>query len=239
MSNASEVISPPLFVTNSGTSVPNYTPPAKVLVLGCIDPRFASFLQWFLVHQKNVYGQYDLFTLAGASLGVNQAEEGVNSASAGPEYSGQTWSTAPATGNYMNAGLLHWDDVFYQHLGLAVSLHSITDVWIFDHLDCGAYKIIKFNNPSGTDTDVRAHSDEIARLALNLKIRNLGEFSSLKVKGFVMNTNGDIFKVYDDNTGGLNLNAPGAEGGLWWILPTVLFLLVFVFLYFKYIRVSQ
>jgi len=235
MSNNTQVVTPPQFLANAGIAVPNFSPPAKVLVLGCIDPRFAAYLEWFLVNQKGVFGQYDLFTLAGASLGVNQAEAGEGAASAGAEYSGELWDTAPADGNYHNVGLLHWDSVFYQHLGLAVDLHSITDVWIFDHLDCGAYKIIKFNDPTGPDTDIRAHSDEIARLALNLSTFNLGQFSSLKVKGFVMNLNGDIFKVYDDGANGINFYSPGSSSSaLWWILPSVLVVFIAVFIYVKY-----
>ena len=229
MSNAANVVTPPVFQVNSGNQVPNFNPPAKVLVLGCIDPRFISYLEWFLVHQKSVYGQFDMFTLAGASLGVNQAEAGVGAPSAGPAYSGVSWGD----GNYHNTGLLHWDSVFYQHVHLAVELHSITDVWIFDHLDCAAYKIIKFDNPTGPDTDIRAHSDEIAQLALNLSSFNLGEFSELNVKGFVMTTSGDILKVYDTGSG-VSFTAPGSSDTGWWILPTVLVGVVLVLAYTRF-----
>jgi hypothetical protein len=221
----------PIKVASSGVPIPTYSPPAKVLVLGCIDPRYAGFLEWFLVHQAQIFGQYDLFTLAGASLGFNQARVGQGNASAGLLFSGNAWNTAPATGDYENnATFLHWDDVFLNHLDIAVLLHQITDVWIFDHLDCGAYKIIKFNDPTlaVSDSNVIAHSDEIARMAGYIAAHS----ATLNVKGFVMDTSGDIFKVYDDGQGGLEFSTSGTSN--WWILPTVILGLVVLFIVFKY-----
>ena len=43
---------------------------ASVLVLSCIDPRFTNDLAWFLSHNVELQGDYDLFVLAGAELGV-------------------------------------------------------------------------------------------------------------------------------------------------------------------------
>jgi carbonic anhydrase len=43
---------------------------AKVLVLSCIDPRYTELLADFLIHNKEVHNDYDLFNLAGAELGV-------------------------------------------------------------------------------------------------------------------------------------------------------------------------
>lgn len=243
----------PIKVANAGAQVPSFTPPAKVLVLGCIDPRFASYLEWFLTHQAGIFGQYDLFVLAGSSLGVNQAQSfrdlpGAGGESSGPNYSGTIWGS----GVYNNGlSLLHdWDNVFYAHLSLALRLHSITDVWIFDHLDCGAYKLIKFGSLSETDDDVIAHSDEIVRLACRLNgyeenpttIAALGalvpanKISLLNIKGFVMDTTGDIFKVYDDGNsnlgGGYDLTTSKNSNN--WLLPSILGGLVLLFVYFKY-----
>jgi hypothetical protein len=252
-----QIIFPAVKVASSGTSVPAFSPPAKVLVLGCIDPRFQSYLTWFLTHQRHLHGQFDLFTLAGASLGVNQAEsvdEGGNELggvqlSAAPPYSGVTWGD----GTYKNSApiLRNWHNVFYGNLDLAVDLHQITDIWIFDHLDCAAYKIIKFNDSGASDLDIRAHSDEIIRLAIKLRQGNsyLGAindnsapFSGLNIKGFVINTSGDIFKVFGTNTGA-NFVAPGLnsyntaplsetchESG--WILPTILASLFLITLFY-------
>jgi len=83
---------------------------ASVLVLGCIDPRFANALAWHLSHSEELHMDYDLFTLAGASLGVLQ-------------------ETYP-----------HWSIAFEDHVDLAIQLHDIQEIWAFDHMDCGMYK---------------------------------------------------------------------------------------------------
>ena len=83
---------------------------AKVLVLSCIDPRFTERLAHFLINDKDVHADYDLVYLAGASLGVLQHD-------------------------YPS-----WKPMFYGHLNIAVNLHNIKEVWVFDHLDCGMYK---------------------------------------------------------------------------------------------------
>ena len=45
---------------------------ASVFVLSCIDPRFTNDLAWYLTHNQELHADYDLFTLAGASLGALQ-----------------------------------------------------------------------------------------------------------------------------------------------------------------------
>lgn len=213
-------------------------------MLGCIDPRFASQLEWFLTHQAGIFGQYDLFVLAGASLGVTQAQS-FNNGGANQE--------SATTGIYYNNELSilnNWDSTFYAHLGIAMRIHDITDVWIFDHLDCGAYKLIKFGDLSETDDDIVPHSDEIARLADNIKTyledpsvaSALGAlqipFTDLNIKGFVMNIDGDIFKVYDDgqnnNEGGYDFTSSSSSSNNIWVVPVILSALVLLFIFFKF-----
>ena len=43
---------------------------AKVFVLSCIDPRFTTHLQEYLIQDKALHGDYDMFCLAGAELGA-------------------------------------------------------------------------------------------------------------------------------------------------------------------------
>lgn len=83
---------------------------ASVLVLGCIDPRFANSLAWYLTHSQELHMDYDLVTLAGASLGVLQS-------------------------SYHS-----WQTMFLDHVRLAIDLHDIQEIWCFDHMDCGMYK---------------------------------------------------------------------------------------------------
>ena len=83
---------------------------ASILVLACIDPRFADNLAWFLIHESKLKDDYDLLCLAGASLGVVQTD-------------------------YPS-----WKQTFTDHVELAVKLHAIEEIWCVDHLDCGMYK---------------------------------------------------------------------------------------------------
>lgn len=58
-----------------GQMQPYYDPNKKgasVFVLACIDPRFADILAWYLTHTQELFGDFDLFCLAGASLGALQ-----------------------------------------------------------------------------------------------------------------------------------------------------------------------
>ena len=47
---------------------------ASVFVLACIDPRFADNLAWYLTHNAKLHDDFDLFCLAGASLGGLQGK---------------------------------------------------------------------------------------------------------------------------------------------------------------------
>ena len=172
---------------------------AKVLVLGCIDPRFTALLSSFLVNYKDVQFIYDLFILAGASLGANQSYTTF-----------PTLRTPPATGNYPSNIIPSlggtWGPTFFDHVGVAIALHQITEVWVFDHLDCGAYKAIKFGSLSASDLDPAQHVPELTKLQGYLSTAQ----PSLAFKGFVMDTNGSITKYVDDNRGITILKTLGA-----------------------------
>ena len=83
---------------------------ASVLVLGCSDPRFVNALAWHLTHSEELHADYELFTLAGASLGVLQEE------------------------------YPHWSIAFEDHVDLAIQNHDIQEIWVFDHMDCDMYR---------------------------------------------------------------------------------------------------
>jgi carbonic anhydrase len=137
---------PPIDITRKG---------AKIFVLSCIDPRFNERLAYFLINEKEVHSDYDLVSLAGASLGVSQEEYSC------------------------------WHCMFYDTLNIAIALHNIKEVWVFDHLDCGMYKVTL-----GLDTDL----DPTIHITYLQKLRN--ELSTLYpylgFKGFIMMTDGSI-----------------------------------------------
>src|SRR5215475_13678731 len=61
---------------------------------------------------RGLYANYDHVILAGASLGVT------------------------------NTHYRHWGRTFWDHLDLAIRLHSIRRVIMLDHRECGSYRVI-------------------------------------------------------------------------------------------------
>lgn len=172
---------------------------ASVLVLTCIDPRFTDILSSFLYQQ--VWADYDLFALAGSSLGVVQSIEG----NTNPYATGASWpaNTVTSNGSGTNGdrpgypqnieSANRWSGVFIDHLGLAKILHNISEVWVFDHLDCGAYKA--FMLPPNTDDNMPLpHLLNLSKFQsqLSLYAQEAGIAEVLKFKGFLMRHDGTI-----------------------------------------------
>jgi carbonic anhydrase len=131
---------------------------ASALILGCIDPRYTHDLAWYVTHNQELHGDYDLINLAGASLGVLQ-------------------TTHPG-----------WQNMFFDHVQLALDLHGISEVWVFDHLDCGMYKAtLKLE----TDEDPSIHLKQ----QQDLKKLLTSKHPNLKFKGYLIAVNGGISQI--------------------------------------------
>jgi carbonic anhydrase len=131
---------------------------AHTLVLACIDPRFTELLAHFLINEKDVHNDYDLVALAGASLGANQNE------------------------------MKSWRKMLYDHIDIAIKLHNIKSVWVFDHLDCGMYKEVMGTK---TDLDPAPHKKQLVKLKKKLA----KSYPELSFKGYIMDTDGAIYRV--------------------------------------------
>jgi carbonic anhydrase len=89
-------------------------------------------------------------------------------------------------------GVLHnskWQDIYFEHIDIALSLHKIKELWIFSHLDCGAYKtFLKLEK----DDNHNLHCEKINKLKeiLNKK------YPQLKIQSYLMTTHGEIIKIY-------------------------------------------
>jgi len=118
-------------------------PKHNVLVLGCIDLRLTDNLLDFL-NFDNLQNRYDHMILAGTSLLCTQKNKHLLIED--PKAKDPTGSPRS---NYAN-----WRQVFYDHLHIAEVLHAIKDVYIVEHLDCGAYK--KFLDPGKVDMSTLA-----------------------------------------------------------------------------------
>jgi carbonic anhydrase len=66
-----------------------------------------------------------------------------------------------------------WGETFWDHLGVASSLHAIKKVILMDHRDCGAYKVIlgeDFGKDPARETVV--HSEQLRKLATMIKAKH-------------------------------------------------------------------
>lgn len=90
-------------------------PPRKnVLLLTCMDQRLLDDTVHFM-NELNLENRYDQVALAGGSMKLNQRK-------------------------------LTWDRVFFDHLDAAMDVlkRPIKDIFLFEHLDCGAYKELHY-----------------------------------------------------------------------------------------------
>jgi hypothetical protein len=117
---------------------------AEALLLTCIDYRFFTLIAKKMEDLK-LAGKYDHFILAGAALGAT-LEFG----------SDKLPDPKPLLPR------LHWQQVFIEHLQLALQLHNtITQVVIIEHRKCGAYKA--FVEPAGyPDPPTKADPERLA-----------------------------------------------------------------------------
>jgi carbonic anhydrase len=109
------------------------------------------------LNSKNLKNDYDFFTLSGASLGVMQTKF--------PE----------------------WGVTFKNQLDLAIKLHNIDEIWVFDHLNCGMYKHIY--NIEHDNIDLHKQNIDL----LKSKLKDL--YPTIKFKGHFIDTNGTIHNV--------------------------------------------
>jgi len=128
---------------------------ASVFALTCIDPRYTYDAAYFLQHKKELHQDYDLFTLAGSSVGVLKKE---------------------------------WTKTFFDNLELGLKLHGITEVWCFDHLDCGMYKA---TFGLDKDLDPKIHIDCMEKLKKLIKKKH----PELKFRSFLIDSQGHISSV--------------------------------------------
>jgi len=163
----------------------------------------------FLNDYQGVQFIYDLFILAGASIGANQSYTTFPTVRAsGDPASYPNNVLADGTAGIGNLGQL-WGPTFFDHLRVARALYQITEVWVFDHLDCGAYKAILSGDFTVSDDLIEPHITEIAKLQSSINTftpsDGLNPPYSLSFKGFVINKTGTILSVINDNTG-VNIN---------------------------------
>ena len=112
------------------------------------------------MNDKGYNVNFDAFVLAGVSIGINQTKN--------PE----------------------WAKILYDHIEISKSLHHITKVILFDHLDCGAYKTFcpGFKNE---EEERQLHIKELKIAAETIKKK----FPDLRVVCKIINTKREVEKV--------------------------------------------
>ena len=85
-----------------------------------------------------------------------------------------------------------WNQAFWEHLDVAISLHHIHKVMILDHRDCGAYKVVlgeDFGKLPEKETQVHAET----LMALRKQI--LAKYPQLAVETYLMALDGSVQQV--------------------------------------------
>ncbi len=117
----------------------SYLPPrGTVLLLTCMDLRLLDEIIQFMNHD-NLVNRYDHVVFAGAALGA---------------------LGAPCA----KSDFSHWKKTFFDHLGAAVELHRVEDVYILEHRNCGAYHRVFEACPNYGDSEKEQAAEEACHL---------------------------------------------------------------------------
>jgi carbonic anhydrase len=172
------VIVPALSVSQSdqvlaaSTAPATYVPAAgeaDALLLSCMDYRLVHHVADVMQNHYHMEGKYDYVILAGASLGA-------------------TNKMFPA-----------WGTTFWEHLKTAIALHSIHEVIIMDHRNCGAYKVILKKDfpekptPAQLKEETAVHKTQLDALARAVHKK----YPKLEVETLLMNLDGSVEKIGD------------------------------------------
>ena len=107
--------------------------------------------------------KYDITSLAGASLAYNQKK------------------------------FKHWRKTFIDQLALAIDLHHIKKLIVFDHMDCGAYQLFYDDLEPNSQRERELHIKNIKKFIK--KIKKI--FPQLNYIGYLIHSNGKIESIYN------------------------------------------
>jgi len=83
----------------------------------------------------------------------------------------------------------NWRKTLEDHINISIELHHIKEIYIIDHMDCGAYK--KVYGVKNQQEEFKLHEKNIKLCIKDLKIK----YPNLKYKGFVMKLNGSMEEI--------------------------------------------
>ncbi len=166
------------------THATSYLPPrGSVLLLSCMDLRFLDEVTEFMNHD-NLANRYDHVVLAGAAFGALGAP-------GGKDKCGNTFE------------MPHWKETFFNHLQAAIELHNISDVYILQHRNCGAFHKVfhatkDFSDSKQDQIDEKSEHLKYAKL-LESEIKSWAQAQkpkvSLRVHRFLMELRGNVVEL--------------------------------------------
>lgn len=153
-------------------------PPARgqVMLLTCMDLRLLDEIGEFM-ESDNLSNRYDHVVFAGAALGVVKGE-------------------SASTGNSRVKS--KWKDVFFDHLEAAYKLHSIEDVYVLEHRNCGAYdKVFKVcktfgDSPKDLKAEEHCHRKYVKQLRKEIVRWSKKKGIPMRVTSFIMDLRGNV-----------------------------------------------
>ena len=137
------------------------------LLLSCMDYRLTDEIADYMQNHIHMKKKYDYVILAGASLGVNNTK-------------------------YPN-----WGKTFWEHLDTAIALHSIHEVIIMDHRNCGAYKLLLGKDfPADSSAAQLKEETEVHKQQLDVLAKAIHDkYPNLEVDTLLMSLNGDVEEI--------------------------------------------
>ena len=103
---------------------------------------------------------YDQFILAGASLGLTQTK------------------------------YEHWGKTAMDHMEIGSNLHHFKEIFIFDHVDCGAYKKF-YPNMKTTEDEIKLHHENCHKAHEKLAKK----FPNMEFRAFLMEVDGTFNEI--------------------------------------------
>ena len=199
-----------------------YPAPRKfALVISCVDCRLLDDLVRFLDHD-NLTNRYYQVSFAGCALGLS---------SASPPFHPQCGNRGKH--RCVPFELSKWKDALRDHLKLVLTLTKgeLTDVYVVEHADCGAYAALLgadyFVDPTHPDTEGerRAHYHYAMELANELvgwydmaEAKELASELGVSlqpplVRGFLMDLRGGVESLFEPSAVGKRSKKPRGGGG--------------------------
>ena len=110
--------------------------------------------------KKNLKGKYSLFTIAGSAIGVTS-----------PKFK-------------------KWHKTFWENLDTSIKIHKIKKLFVINHRDCGAAKIINKKKEFNNFIETKLHKLSFQRLKKRFKKK----YPSLKIEMILLSLNNNIEK---------------------------------------------